>query len=199
MASVFSDKLAKCIEAHDDIDRASAIAVDGGEEPYRTIMSIHPTNRTYSGEFPPWNPNANTPDSHTIEQFAGPDGDKWKTWLRDETSRLQRELLIAREKLPSTLEAPRLVTRLANLMDVFGARLTYLDYVGGAPRKDIGMISHRFGLRAIVAPEALPQVLEALGRMTRILEFADVEYQAGEDGSAGRLETRIDTYTYAGR
>jgi hypothetical protein len=196
-AANFPDELAGCVESDKAIEGADVPALNIDDEPFAMLIIKAKRMRT-NVDLPPWNPKGTNGQRTTIEAFAGPDGPKWREWLRHDIARLQRELLIAREKMPDTLGAPRLLTRYNNVVESFDGSIASLQYVGGAPMGGSNLASHRLTLTAHIPANTMPQLLHAMSRLSRIWKPVLVEYEPADNGP-DRLMMEFDVFTHDAR
>jgi hypothetical protein len=186
------------VGSKETIDTADVPLLDHGDERHKAMLSIGAKRAWTNADLPPWNPKGTSGQRTTIEAFAGPDGPKWKKWLLDDIARLQRELLIAREKMPDSLGAPGLLTRYNNVVESFDGRIASFRYVGAAPIEGADVISHRLALTAHLPANTMPQLLHAMSRLNRIWEPVVVEFEPADDGP-GTLVMELNVFTYDAR
>lgn len=195
-SEAFPERLRECVESTDGVARAEVPVIDAEQSTRRLTASIHADSGSSADETPPWNSTGNLTDDEVIAAFAGENGKKWQAWLRDDITSLKRQLLLAREKVPYSLEDAKLLQRIHNLFDIFESRLVSFEFVARGHTAGHVVVTHRFRLKATVSSDSLPQILLSLSRMTRIIDPVEVRFEAGHQDTSGDLEILFDTYSF---
>lgn len=181
--------LESCIDGNEAVDSASVNADESAET---LEIEVATTASADAPEPPPWNPNGSNTGRQIIEDFAGAQGEKFKQRLLDRVVQQQRNLLIAREVIPFSVEEAALIQRLDNQVRTAGGQLEEVDYLYAVRVGRSSVSANRFRVVVSASPESALSALYYFSQMTRVFAPIVVEY----DAESARLTGEFEAYSY---